>query len=837
MNKLKLTGLRKWQSLRVISKLLPVVVVMVGLLTASAASAQVLTENTIWSGDIRVIEDVVVPRGITLTILPGARIKFSQAESTKTDPEYISPLTELTIRGTLRAEGTATAPIAISGEVGVAGSWAGILIDGGVAIMRDVTVQNAENAIQVFSGSVTLDHGLLKGNRYGLVAQGKESHVRMDATVIRENDYGQLSLSGAEIVATLSSVTANTKRDQAEWAGKPLAPFQTYGLAPVLPLARVYKDEVLKGETILQGRIEIIGQVRVPEASRLVIMPGTVIEFRRRDTNGDGIGESGLLIQGVLIAKGTRKEPIFFRSAEKNPTMGDWDSINLMNSDGVQNLIEYCQIEDAYRGVHFHFSNVMVNRSVFTNNYRGVQFQESLVEIVNNRFYGNKSAVQGRDSEIQFLGNLVTQNLRGVNIYRAGATVSGNRFSGNTIDGLRIRDSGAAVERNVLDSNRYGLMAQDASYGKYSSNLVSGNAELGFSLKAIDNLELSGNYISGNGTNGISLQDVRALVKSNSFTDNRERGIGIISFDGTITANNFAGNGLYAIDLESAGDVAAPGNWWGGDAPDKVIFDGSDASSRGKVISTGASATPLPVVWPLDSVPVDLRWRGNIVANHNITVPSGVSLDIAPGTKISLAADVSMFITGKLKAQGKPGARITFVSTEPVRPGFWGEILLERASDSVVEYCDFKGATWALHSHFTNLVLSDSRFESNYGGMRFRSGPVTISRSQFRDNEIGIRSYRGVALVADNEISGNEIGIFVREKGSGLDIRNNDLSGNKSYAIRIGDFNDEDVKAVGNWWGAGDPGNFIFDARQEEGIGFVRHEPALTVKPNEGSKE
>jgi parallel beta-helix repeat protein len=517
--------------------------------------------------------------------------------------------------------------------------------------------------------------------------------------------------------------------------------------------------------------------------------------------------------------------------------MGDWDSINLMNSDGVQNLIEYCQIEDAYRGVHFHFSNVMVNRSVFTNNYRGVQFQESLVEIINNRFYGNKSAVQGRDSEIQFLGNLVTQNLRGVNIYRAGATVSGNRFSGNTIDGLRIRDSGAAVERNVFDSNRYGLMAQDASYGKYSSNLVSGNAELGFSLKAIDNLEISGNYISGNGTNGISLQDVRALVKSNSFIDNRERGIGIISFDGAITANNFAGNGLYAIDLESAGDVAAPGNWWGGDAPDNVIFDGSDASARGKVVSTGASTMPLPVAWPLDNVPVDMRWRGNIVANHNITVPSGVSLDIAPGTKISLAADVSMFITGKLKAQGKPGARISFVSTEPVRPGFWGEILLERASDSVVEYCDFRGATWALHSHFTNLILSDSRFENNYGGIRFRSGPVTISRSQFRDNEIGIRSYRGVALVADNEISGNEIGIFVREKGSGLDIRNNDLSANRSYAIRIGDFNDEDVKAVGNWWGAGDPGSFIFDARQEEGIGFVRHEPALMVKPSAGSKE
>lgn len=48
---------------------------------------------------------------------------------------------------------------------------------------------------------------------------------------------------------------------------------------------------------------------------------------------------------------------------------------------------------------------------------------------------------------------------------------------------------------------------------------------------------------------------------------------------------------------------------------------------------------------------------------------------------------------------------------------------------------------------------------------------------------------------------------------------------NSGYNIRVGDFNDEDVKATGNWWGQNDPAATIFDAANEPGIGHVRFEP------------
>lgn len=802
------------------------------------AEAKVLTKDTVWSGTVNVPEDILVPKEVTLTILPGTVIRFARSDSTKTDPEYISPLTELTVRGVLRVEGSAVAPVIFSGNPGEeSGSWAGVLIDGGAASIHHCTIQGAENGVQVFSGDVQLLRTTLTGNRYGVVAQGKGSRVRMTDSVIRENEYGQTTFNGAEITATASTVSSNRKHDRNDWTGETPDPFTAWAPQSDRQVTRIYQDEVLRGETVWRGRIQVTGQVRIPEGARLIITPGTVVEFTRRDSNGDGIGENGLLIQGVLFAKGMREAPIFFRSAEKNPALGDWDSINIMNSDGVRNLVEFCQIEDAYRGLHFHFSHVQVNRSIFRNSYRGIQFQESQVTLSNNRFHANKSAVQGRDSEIVFTGNLVQENLRGVNIFRADITADGNRFSANALDGLRLRDSGATIEKNIFDGNRYGLMAQDAFYGRYAANLVSGNAELGFSLKKLDNLEITGNYFSRNGTNGISLQEVGAFIRGNAFSDNRERGIGIVSFDGVITENNFASNGLYAIDLESARDISASANWWGGGPPDRVIYDGTDLKGRGKVDTREYRTEPLPYAWPISEIPVNLLWRGGIRANQSVSVPAGVSLSIAPGTAVSLAADVSILVKGKLLAHGEPAKRISFAPAGAHRPGFWGEILLERAVDSIVENCDFTGATWALHSHFTNLVVSGSRFENNFGGIRFRSGPVTISRSLFTGNEIGIRSYRGIAQITANEITGNDVGIFVREKGGGLEISNNDLSGNSGYAIRIGDFNDEDVKAARNWWGEGDPGSFIFDAVQEEGIGFVRYAPVLTIKPKVGAGE
>lgn len=794
------------------------------LLLFSPSQAAVLTKDTVWQGNVAVNEDILVPSGITLTVLAGTRITVQVAENTKTDPEYLSPLTEITVRGVLRIQGNNQSPVEFFTSEGKAGGWAGIIIDNGSAEISYCRISDADTALYQVGGTLRLATSILTTNRYGLVVNGVTSSARLDNSRITGNDYGLFTYAGAVVTRQDTLITGNGKRDLYERPLVATPATHEYSYRE-LPVAREYGDEALAGETVWQGRIRVNGIIRVPEGGRLIILPGTVVEFSKKDTNGDGIGENGLFIQGRLLAKGTREAPIFFRSSEKNPKMGDWDSINIMNSDGSLNLIEFCQIEDAYRGAHFHFSNMSITNSVFRNNYRGIQFQESAVDIRNSWLYGNKNGLQGRDSTIVFSNNQVVGNYDGANFFRVHLTATGNRFQRNLKEGLRLRESTSTLTENLVDGNRFGVMVADTFHSSFSRNVISANNEIGYSLKNSDNLEVSGNFFTNNGINGLSIQESRATVQSNLFAGNGERGIGILSFAGVLTGNNFTSNGLYAIDYEGSADLSAQDNWWGGTDPEKVIGDKRLDPKRGSVGHHPASALPHRIRWPLNEISADAFWYGAVRVDSTVTVSKGRSLTIVPGTRVLFAKGTGLVVQGKLDAAGNKDQKIIFSAQKPDEDSIWDEIALEYSEGSRIVHCIFEYATWGLHVHFTNITVSDSLFRKNSGGIRFRSGPMLITRSVFTGNGIGIRSYRGNAVIRENLITDNDTGIFVREKGSGLSITDNNLAANRGYGIRIGDFNDEDVSAAGNWWGPGEPLQYLFDGRNEPEIGMILYEP------------
>jgi len=804
------------------------------LLQISPANAAVVMPGTVWEKEVTVTEDTLVPLGVTLTVRPGTVIKISPAETTKTDPEFISPLTEITVRGRIIVEGSVQSPVRfISAEAGKVNEWAGILIDGGEALIKNCSISGADSALYLIDGNLTALGVTLADNRHGATLSGKKSSVIIKNSRISSNDYGIIIITETEPTLTGTTITGNRKKDL--WKEDiPASPdYQKRNpAANNQPVTRVYRDEALLGDTVWRGRVRVDGNLRIPEGSRLLITPGTIVEFSRKDTNSDGIGENGILIQGTLTAKGTKEAPIIFRSAENYRRIGDWDSVNLMNSDKAENLVENCSFEDAYRGLHFHYSTVKVAGSTFSNSYRGIQFQESSVEILDSDFIANKSAIQGRDSAVRFAGNRLFDNHQGVNFFRNNLVFSANRISGSLKEGVRIREGNASFESNVVTANRQGVMVADLYYGTISGSVVANNSENGLAMRNVDNIEVSGNYLGKNGANGMNLQDARAEIKGNLFAFNGERGIGIASFSGEISANNFSGNGLYAIDLESADDIEAAGNWWGGESPATVVYDKRKDSARGAVKSAGFSRTPFPFNWPGEDISGNLTLAGEIILPAGHRVPQGSVLTVAAGTTVRFGAGAGLTVHGKLLSIGTAAQPITFTSLTDKKPGAWNEIVLERALDSAIAHTIIEYATWGIHGHFTNLTLDHILARYNGGGMRFRSGPVTIRQSVFRENGIGIRSYMGNALIEETVITQNEIGLFVRERGSGLTVRGNNFFANSDYNIRSGDFNTEDIPAAGNWWGSLNPAETFFDGRQEEGVGKVLFEPFLTQPLN-----
>lgn len=814
------------QSGNLFKRLLPIMLI----LPMYSAEAAVITTDTVWQNEQLVSEDTLIPAGVTLTVRPGTLVKISPAESTKTDPEFISPLTEIIIRGKISIEGTPEAPVRFTNaEPGKGGEWAGLIIDRGDAAVNSCEIAGADSAIYLLDARIEAANITLSGNRYGVTVVGNSKAV-INNSKISGNDYGLVTATANAPILTNTIIKDNRKKDI--WKEEPPKATLSGKADPPpaqIPLARSYKDESLLGDTVWRGRIRVDGNLRIPEGSRLLITAGTVVEFSRKDTNGDGLGENGILIQGALIAKGTKEAPILFRSAEEKRRMGDWDSVNLMNSDKSENLIENCIFEDAYRGIHFHYSAVKVIGSSFSNNFRGIQFQESAVEIRDSNFTANRSAVQGRDSKISFDGNRINNNHLGGNFFRNTLAFTKNHVAGNLKEGLRIREGSALIEGNIITGNRHGMLLSDIYYATVAGNLIANSSESGLAMKSVGNVELRGNYLGRNGANGLSLQEAIAEISGNHFVNNSERGIGITSFSGFISGNSFTGNGLYAIDLESAEDLDARNNWWGGESPAKVVFDKSSDSTRGKVLSDPALLQAPQFTWPVAEFAGHLTIAGDIIIKGQPLIRQDDALAISPGTTVRFTAGSGIMVHGRLNSNGTPQKPVILTAYGEKKAGAWDEIVFEQALDSTISNTVIEYATWGIHGHFTNLVIDHLLAQNNSGGMRFRSGPVLIKNSVFRNNGIGIRSYIGNGVIENNVITANGIGLFVRERGSGLTVRRNNLFANSEYSIRSGDFNTEDIPAAGNWWGEQPPLETIFDGRQEEGIGKVLFEPFLST--------
>ena len=184
------------------------------ILFPAFAAAGVITKDTVWQGEVALQDDILVPAGITLTIRPGTIVRVATAESTKTDPEYMSPLTEITVRGTLKVEGTAKSPVLFTSAGGnKASNWAGIIIDGGAADLRSCRIMDAESALYVVDGTVRLADSELRGNRYGITALGAKSIVKVTACLITDNDYGLFLYREAKVDSRDCTVRDNRKKD------------------------------------------------------------------------------------------------------------------------------------------------------------------------------------------------------------------------------------------------------------------------------------------------------------------------------------------------------------------------------------------------------------------------------------------------------------------------------------------------------------------------------------------------------------------------------------------------------------------------------------------------
>lgn len=88
-------------------------------------------------------------------------------------------------------------------------------------------------------------------------------------------------------------------------------------------------------------------------------------------------------------------------------------------------------------------------------------------------------------------------------------------------------------------------------------------------------------------------------------------------------------------------------------------------------------------------------WSGTKNIVNSVTVPTGATLTISPGTTVKFASGTSLYVYGGLNANGTSSQPDTFTSTGSQSPGSWGSITLNNsgANGSIISYANIINGT------------------------------------------------------------------------------------------------------------------------------------------------
>lgn len=817
-----------------------------------AGEYTVISGKTVWQGRVEVSEDLLITETGHLIINAGSEVIIKPSEGTRTDPHFFSTGTEIIVRGKLETAGLDGAKVVFKkAESGLEDSWAGIIADGQSArvVLDSTIIRGAESGITVINAALKMRDCEVLDCRYGVTLLGR-AKATLNKSIIHKNTYGLADYSEGTMLDG-TRVEDNFEKD---YLGPPAGDLgyrspEWYRLTfrQNRPSGEVeyLGEHSIGSDTTWEGRIVIRGQVVVQPGATLTIAPGTEVAFRRMDTNGDGLGESLLLILGSIRVRGTEENWVLFTSAEKEKKPGDWDKISLIASESEKNIIRFARFEYGYQAFHNHFSNVRMEGVIFNDNYRGVQFQESGSTRIDGAYFtANKSAMRFRDSNVELSDCLVKDNISGVNFLRCRASISDSVITGCLFDPLLGRESATELTAVMVVENREGPRFKGEGSKldmKYSA--VYRNLEDGLSLSGTE-ASISSSECSRNGLDGVSVDGGQVRIEMCAIN----------------------GNGRWAVDNNGETIIDARGTFWGfNDASsiEKAIFDRRDDSSLGRVLILPFITTRPGLAFP-GLVEESGIWNGEIMVIGDFSWPAGELLAIAPGTVIEfyplnrhspldLRRDHPYFVGseinitgGEVRAVGKKNLPIRFRALKKEeRSSAWGAVNLEKVKRAHFVRCVFEGAETALHLRESSGSVIGCLFYGNIVGLRFFGSPVNVADNVFLRNQTGLRFHYGEPAITGNLFKENRKAVFISRDPGRMSMTGNNFIDNGDYSINLGEEVTMDIEIPGNYWGTVDAGiieSGFFDKRVDADLGLINYKPPASVplkipsvpKPSDG---
>jgi hypothetical protein len=394
--------------------------------------------------------------------------------------------------------------------------------------------QGSEQVVSGQQGSVQVVSGQQSSGQQGAGQQAGQGQRVQQSPMTQST---QAALAAAEAVVPRAET----------------APRSEASLNPSL----IYGDRMLTEDVVWRGEVLVEGALTVAPQATLTVEPGTVIHFRRKSTQAPL-----LVVQGRLVATGTKEAPVVFTSGFATAAAGDWQGIMLLGTE-KKNVLENCRIEGAQTALEVLFSNVTLKNVLAERSTVGMRFQDALVFMEGGGAHGCDTGLRFLESESTLRNISVVGNRQGLAAQRSSIYLFEGNLSGNqtavSADGSRVKIQGGALLNN---GSGVSLMACE---GTVAGAKLANNREYGISLTG-SRMRVNGNRITGNGQNGLVVFDG-----------------GSVAWDNAIYQN--AGYDLYNAGTD---EFRAPGNWWGSEPP--KVFDNY---GRGKVLTS-----PVLGQWP-----------------------------------------------------------------------------------------------------------------------------------------------------------------------------------------------------------------------------------------------
>lgn len=235
------------------------------------------------------------------------------------------------------------------------------------------------------------------------------------------------------------------------------------------------KSGELTENEVWAGKIQIVGDVIVPEGKTLTIRSDSVVGLDSET------GTHQLIVRGSLYAEGKPDRMIIFGllgSETKPAKTGDWIGIRFEGTSPNSQL-SYCRIQEADIALSSQSDGVQIESCLLQNNKMAILCDDSSPTITDSQIDKNGTAIQClKSASPEITRNSILANELGIVCDDdSRPTIHYNEISSNYQDAIRCHASASPeIVSNNITANG-GWAVYDG--GRLRENYISGNKEIG----------------------------------------------------------------------------------------------------------------------------------------------------------------------------------------------------------------------------------------------------------------------------------------------------------------------------------------------------------------------